>query len=169
MKSTLRILILAIFFALNFIPSQAWSTEDWKGEADPAEFNAGVLTGLGVVNSQAGFALMATGAKRILKQGFVPDINNSVWIETELGPVFVSGGTAFAYSAHLRWDFVKDQNWTLYAVGGLGGLVTGSDLGDHFELFPRFGVGAMAKLTDLISLRGEVSHELTAVGVSFAF
>ena len=145
------------------------SSEDWKGPSDPAKFHLGVLTGMGVLDSKAGFALLGTASAKIVQRGFVPDINNSVSIETELGPLFVASSASFMYSAHLRWDFEKDELWTFYALGGFSGHITGSDLGSRFIFFPRFGVGTICRLHELFALRAEVSRELIAAGVIFSF
>ncbi len=145
------------------------SAEDWKGKPETAQWSLGVLTGLGIVNATPGFAIMGAAAKKIVEGGFIPDINNSVWIETEMGPVLAKGSVAFQFSGHLRWDFVRNEEWTFYALGGFGGSSTGSQLGDKFEFYPRFGVGALWKIFADFSFRGEVSHELTVVGAQFDF
>src|SRR4051812_17989063 len=119
MKNIAAFLLLAFPFIVS-----AHAAEDWKGDPDPAQVHFGALLGLGVIDSNAGFAVLGTASKKIVQHGFSPDINNSVSIETQLGPLFVSGGTAFAYSAHLRWDFEKDLDWTFYALGGLAGHIT---------------------------------------------
>ena len=145
------------------------SVEEWKGKSDPAAFHLGVLAGMGVIDSQAGFAVLGTASHKILSRGFVPEINDSVSIETELGPLFVSSTTVFMYSLHLRWDFQKDDLWTIYALGGFSGDITGSDLGSRFILFPRFGLGALCQVHPLVAIRGELSRELIAAGVAFNF
>ncbi len=144
------------------------ASEDFKGSSPAGEYTFGLIGGLGVLDSSAGFAVIGNAAKKIIHQGFVPEINNQVWVEFEAGPLFVSGSSAFIYSAHLRWDFHKDQTWTFYGLGGLGGNITGEKLGSHWELFPRFGVGAFCKVNPQITLRGELSHELFVAGVSFS-
>ncbi|MFL5813675.1 MAG: hypothetical protein ACJ763_08865 [Bdellovibrionia bacterium] len=145
------------------------SSEDWKGKPEASEWAFSALTGLGIVNATPGFAIMGAAARKILDQGFVPDINNSVWIETELGPVFAKGSAAFQFSGHLRWDFVRNEDWTFYALGGFGGSVTGQKLGDKFEFYPRFGAGALWKIFADFNVRGEVSHELVVLGAQFEF
>lgn len=141
--------------------------EDWKGTSVDTQVAFGGLTGLGMVDSSGGFALMATASKKVISRGFVPDLNDSVWIEGMAGPVFLSGATALGYSAHLRWEFVKDPTWTFYALGGAGGNYLSVNGTSRFELFPRFGIGALWNLYAAFQLRGEISHEFTLVGVSF--
>lgn len=145
----------------------ATSAEDWKGNPETAQWSFSALAGLGIVNATPGFALMGAAAKKIVDRGFVPDITNSVWIETELGPVFAKGSAAFQFSGHLRWDFVQNEDWTFYALGGFGGSSTGQKLGDKFEFYPRFGAGALWKVFADFNIRGEVSHELVVVGAQF--
>lgn len=159
--------MLVVISLLSVIATgtSALGSEDWKGPADPADIRLGALAGLTIIDSSAGFGLIGTASKRIAPDGFVPGITNPVSIEAEVGPSWNASQTLFWYSAQLRWDFQKDDTWTIYALGGFGGNIVNS----RFEFYPRFGVGAFYKINSMISLRGEASHELTAVGVSFPF
>jgi hypothetical protein len=145
------------------------SGEDWKGASEKSDWSAAALMGLGIVNATPGFAIMGAVARKIVDRGFVPDINDSVWIEAELGPVIAKGSAAFQFSGHLRWDFVQNEDWTFYALGGFGGSSTGEKLGDKFEFYPRFGAGALWKIFADFNVRGEVSHELVVLGAQFEF
>jgi hypothetical protein len=142
--------------------------EDWKGPTNPNTFDFSALAGLGIFDSKAGFALVGAAAYKIQPEGFIPEISDEALIELEAGPLFLSGGTAFVWSSHLRWDFNKDPELSFYAIGGLGGLASGSDLGSAFRVFPRFGVGTIWNASAQVTVRGEVSHELVVAGVSFA-
>lgn len=164
--------LLVIGTVLLFVASiQNSNAESWKGVPAETEISLGALAGVGVVDGYAGVGLMGNFAKKIVHQGFIPELNNQVFVEAEFGPIFLkpkdSMQTSWGYSLHLRWDFQKDLNWTLYAIGGLGGVFTSEDLGKRAELYPRFGVGAFLYLRDEFSLRGEISHEFTAIGASF--
>ena len=152
--SAMAILVSSVAFAapkakqpqaeeMTSIEPGSTKADDFKGKDEPTEFDLGAMPGMGILDNHVGFALLGTASKKIVHRGFVPDITNSVSIEVEMGPLFVSGGTAFQYSGHLRWDFIKDSMWTLYALAGLGGDITCASLGDRFELYPRFGMGAM--------------------------
>ncbi len=148
--------------------------EDWKGRPDESEFSFGGLTGMGIIDGFAGYALLGTASKKIVSPGFAPDLNNSVSIEGALGPIFLPssvantpGGTAWGYSVHLRWDFNKDPMWTFYALGGVGGSIASSPSGgNRFELLPNFGIGSFWKISPLIYIRGEVSNQWIAAGVN---
>lgn len=139
--------------------------EDWKGKPLANKIDAGVLMGLGIIDTTGGFAILGTAAYKFMPEGFIPDINDTASLEFEGGPVFLSGASPFMYSAHLRWDFGKDRTWSLYSLAGFGGNITGG----RFALHPRVGIGAMAAVHDLFSLRGEFSHELVGVGLLFFF
>ena len=145
--------------------------EDWKWPLSSHEWTAAMLPGLGVINSSAGFTFQGALAKRVVRQGFAPDISNQVFIEVQGGPYVTSGASAFLFSTHLRWDFMLNDDWTFYALGGLGGNATSERLGNQFQLLPRFGVGAvldLQKQTGMpIGLRGELSRELMSVGAQF--
>ncbi len=145
------------------------SSEPWKGPSEPYAFTASFMAGYAPVVDSGGFILLPSIARKLVDRGFVPDINNSVYIELAMGPVFKSGDDAFAYSAHLRWDFTKDLDWTFYAVGGFGGLVVNYPGSSSHLFYPRFGLGAMLHFTDQLAARAEVSHEWTTAGVVFSF
>ncbi|MGE4233288.1 MAG: hypothetical protein AB7F43_08170 [Bacteriovoracia bacterium] len=159
---------LPVLIALLTVALTRFSlAEDWKGEASSKQLSMSAMAGVGVVDGMAGPGLVATFAKKIVHKGFAPEINNQVHLEGAFGPTFIRGETPLLYSAHLRWDFQKDLNWTLYAVGGLGGVILPSAMGGGVELFPRFGIGIYLYLRDEISLRAELSHEFSGAGVSF--
>jgi len=155
-------------FALLFTQFAA-AAEDWKGESPKHEMTAGGMAGLGILGGSAGVAIMGSVAKKIVNRGFVSDINDQVFVEVAAGPLFISGSTVFVYSTHLRWDFYRDEVLAPYAIGGLGGHVTGAALGSTWALFPRFGAGVLWKVAQMFSVRAEVSHEFTGAGVQVAF
>jgi hypothetical protein len=150
-------------------PSRHVFAEDWKTYYDRSEMTLGGLAGLAIIDSSAGFTVLGTISKKILAKGFVPDISNSVSIEAMIGPAFVSGTTAVMYSGQLRWDFEKDDVWTLYAIGGAGGNYLSVGGNSRVEFMPRFGVGAFWCWSEFVRFRGEIAHDLIGVGVNFAF
>lgn len=151
-------------------PAQpASSAADWKGEPYLSQMMFSGLTGLAIIDNHTTFTVLGSAAKKILDQGFVPDINDSVWVEAEIGPAFYAGNAALVYSVHLRWDFNQNQNWTFYALAGFAGNVTPAALGGHDEFFPRVGLGAVFHLIENLSIRGELSHEFIVAGVQFEF
>lgn len=148
-------------------PARAAETEDFKGESPTIEVDFGLLGGLGWYGGAAGFALLGTVSKKLINRGFVPDLNDQVYLEAEVGPLFMSGATPIFYSAHLRWDFIRNDIWTPYALGGLSGTV-GGGLGADWFIKPRLGVGTFWNVSPALTLRAEVSGEALALGVSFA-
>lgn len=147
----------------------ASSHEDWKGPSRSNELSVGFSTGYGSVENLGGISVRVNGAKKILNRGFVPDINNQVYIEADVGPVFRDGSDPFLYSVHARWDFQKDETWTFFALGGLAGHVVSIDGKAKIGFYPRLGVGAFFRITDLVAVRADVSHELITVGANFWF
>jgi hypothetical protein len=145
---------------------------DWKGKADSSEFSFGGMMGAGLIDAAVGvtgFTVVGTASKKILSGGFVPDINNPVSIEILVGPTFLPKITGVIYSAHLRWDFVKDSLWTFYALGGWSGItVDPLSRTKTFITLPRFGVGVFLKIFSQLSFRGELSHDFIGVGVNFS-
>ena len=142
------------------------TAEDWKGQSDNSEVHLGALAGLGMIDFNPGFVLLGTASKKIVHHGFVNEVTDSVSLETELGPLFTQGTTVFSYSLHLRWDFEMNEKLTVYALGGAGGYITGASFNNSFALFPRVGLGIFFRASDLILIRGEISHEVIAAGVT---
>ncbi len=161
--------ISGLVSALLMLPAVSASAEDWKGSPSAREFTVGFMTGLGVVEPKYGFALLGNAAKKIANEGFIPDFNDQVFIEAELGTIFADGQRPFFYSLHLRWDFQQNDQWIFFAMGGLAGQITGAHFGDRAMVFPRIGGGLLYYLNQNFSLRAEVSHEVTGVGLSFEF
>jgi len=165
MKEHVGLFLFLSTVCVSIATGSVAQAEDWKGAPEESVLSIGGLAGVGLSGQSSAFTVLGTASKKIVNHGFVPDITNSVSVEGIFGPAFWSGGTALAYGLHLRWDFEKDKNWTLYAVGGLGG----NALSGRGELFPRFGVGAFYKMSGPLNARFELSHELIAVGVNVPF
>jgi hypothetical protein len=173
MKKNFRSQVLAVLVSSLFASVSSFAAvsgeEAWKSYRPANNFTLGVGGGFGLVNTTGGFSLIGNAAAKIVKDGFVPDIVNPVFLEVMLGPLFVSGATFWMYSTHLRWDFVKDSRWTLFALGGFGGnVVDDPQYGNRTAFHPRFGVGAFYAL-DMLDIRMDFSHELITVGASFPF
>ncbi len=168
MRTLITALVLVSTFASTSAFSQVTPEEEFKGKSSPVDLNFGALAGMGILDSTAGFQLVGAVAKKIVNRGFIPDLNNQVFAELQFGPLFVASSTAWFYSAHVRWDFKRDSEWTFYALGGIAGHITGQALGDRWTALPRFGVGAFCKVAPMLTLRGELSHELIGVGVSYS-
>lgn len=171
MKNIARwFVVLAFTFVSVIAPSPARAAagaEDWKVKTPGSDLVVSAIPGLGIVDARAGFSFVGAVSKKILEGGFAPEISNSVSIELELGPLFARSSSALFYSAHLRWDFRKDDAFSLYALGGFGGFGASLGVGNTNEFFPRFGIGSFYKLHDLLSLRAELSHELVGVGIAY--
>ena len=87
------IALALVTVAVNAGSSACWAqapaagkAEDWKGPADTTRFNLGVIQGLGIIDAIGGYALVGTASAKILDRGLVPDINNSVHAEIQIGP-----------------------------------------------------------------------------------
>jgi len=151
------------------IPPTTSSHEDYKSFNPGHTLTLGVSGGLGLVDTTEGFTLIGSAGARLVPDGFIPDIVNPVFLEAQFGPMFARGSTIWMYSTHLRWDFVKDSVWTLFALGGFGGNISDNKvLGDRVAFHPRFGIGAFYDVGSIV-FRFDFSHELVTAGVSFPF
>src|SRR3990167_4972055 len=120
-----------LFFLAALSLSSIAGAEDWKGPTNPNTFDFSALAGLGLYDSTAGFALVGAAAFKFQPEGFIDEISDEALIEAQAGPLFLSGGTAFIWSGHLRWDFNKDSDYSFYALGGIAGSATGSGPGSR--------------------------------------
>ena len=160
--------LLLIGVGILFAGPQSFA-EDWKGTPDLGDMSFGGVTGLGIIDGTAGYSLIGSLSGKIISNGFIPSLTDSVSLEGMFGPFFMSNMTAWLYSAHLRWDFEKDSTWTFFAIGGVGGNFKSVNSNAQFEMTPRFGVGAFWKLSSQVRLRGDIAHDLIAVGVNVPF
>lgn len=164
--------LLVALFALVSAAQGLAAQKAFKGESPSQNFHVGGMAGIGVIDSRVGASFQGTAAVKIMNRGFVDDINNQLFVEAAFGPLLLSGSTVFQYSFHLRWDFIKDLDWTFYALGGFGGMITGSSYSPAppapgravSYFYPRFGLGAMWGLFEMVSLRAELSHEFIGLG-----
>lgn len=176
MKKLALLLVVSLFAGNAFAEekirkevAKLESAEPWKGPSPSKTFHVGGIMGLGIYGAEAGFTVLPNISARIVERGFVPDLNDSVFVEMMVGPLWVLSSTVWVYSTHLRWDFYRDSVWSLFAIGGFGGTITGASLGSQFLFHPRFGIGAFLTLTDDFKIRFDVSHEIMGAGVSFLF
>ncbi len=159
----MRKMFLLFFLSLATVGVAA---EDWRGPSPGHELTVGGLSGLAMVDGAVGFALLGNAGIKLLKRGFIPNVNDQVFLESDVGPVFFSGSTDLFVDAHLRWDFHRDEDWTFYALGGIEGLFTMNGLLGHSQVNPRFGIGTIWEPWQGIAVRAEVSDELLALGIT---
>ena len=169
LKMLLRSSFPVLLFAMASAVPPASAAEDYKTVKSTSAFTLGIASGFGLVDSYGGLAVVPSVSARIVENGFIPEIVNPVFIELQFGPLFTGGGTIWMHSTHLRWDFIKDSQWTLFALGGIAGNFMDNRLGNRSEFYPRFGVGVFYQLTDILAIRADFSHELITVGVSVPF
>ena len=163
---------LILLFAFSFISSSF--AENWKGNTVSSPIEIGTMAGMSLYGSKASWSWLGTGAYLIEPKGWIDDIDDRLWVELELGPTFFSQSgsnqTGMQYAAHLRWDFTMDENWTFYALGGIGGYHLPTAInGGGMTVNPRFGVGAEYQTKLPLMFRMELSHEFLGAGVAFNF
>ena len=163
--SVAAVLLISAFGTSTF----AYAIDNFKGAPSSAEVTASAMGGFGLIDTSGGFTVIGAIAKKIVNHGFIDDINDQVFLEVEAGPLFTTGTTAWLYSVHGRWDFKQDDQWTFFAMGGLGAnSVSSNRVGDRFAVYPKLGIGTFWTLPNGLTLRGEISHEVIIAGVSIA-
>ncbi len=166
--------ILILLSILGVFSQQAHAAENWKGHTEVSPYEFGVLTGLTLYGTEAGWGFLANGAYLLQPNGWLDDIDDRLWLEVEAGPSFFTAptggtGTGFQYSTHVRWDFTYNEYWTVYGLGGIGGLVAPGYLGSKFSIHPRFGGGVEYQTKSALMFRGEVSAEFMGLGIALNF
>jgi hypothetical protein len=144
---------------------EGWKStaERWKGESPKPMFHVGAMTGAGFLSETAGLSVLGVAAVKVAHKGFLEDFTNQVFLEAEAGGLFVASQTFFQWNLQLRWDFVFDEYWTFYAVGGLGGVLGNN----RSPFYPRFGIGAQWNLFVLCGIRAELTRDFIGAGVAF--
>jgi len=159
-------LFYSFIFAFVLFSQSGLSAEDYKTYRPSDSVRLGVSGGMGLINTTPGLLILPSISTVIAREGWIPEIVNPVSIEGQLGPMFAKGQTLWMYSAHLRWDFVKDELWTLFALGGVGGnFYDNTKFGSDFAFHPRFGVGAFYDMGAFL-YRAELSPEAITFGLA---
>jgi len=172
-KSITKSLSLILALCAFCFSKPALAGEPWKGHTEVRPVEVGMLFGGAIFGTELNWSALSTVAYLIEDRAFVPDLDNRIWVELEIGPTFFStrnsNQTGLQYSTHLRWDFNYNETWTLYALGGISGFGLPKALGSSFTLHPRFGVGAEYQTKAALLFRGEVSAEFLGVGIGLNF
>jgi hypothetical protein len=98
------------------------------------------------------------GTFKIVDNGFIPRINNSVG----LGFGLDWSKDHFRIPVVMQWNFWLSRNWSVF--GEPGGLM---DFGKKPKPHPAIWAGARYHFTDRITLTLRVGHPTFSVGVSF--
>jgi hypothetical protein len=169
MLKTFCVGVLSLLFLL--MPARA--AENWKGQTSVRPIELGILGGAAIYGNDVNWGALTSAAYLLKDRAFVADIDDRVWGEIQMGPVFFntrnSNETGLFYSAHLRWDFSYNEIWTFYALGGLSGYKLPQGEDGSLTLHPRFGTGVQYQTKTALILRGEISAEFVGLGASFNF
>lgn len=142
----------------------------------------------GVYGTDGGFGLGARLSIPIVRNGFVPTINNSVAISFGLDWVHYGCFDSLAnctadyldFPVAMQWNFYVSRHWSVFGEPGLyiyhgffsncflfnGRLACPSEP-TQTGVLPAFYVGARYHFTDKISITMRVGYPTLSVGVSF--
>jgi opacity protein-like surface antigen len=143
----------------------------FKGNPYPQDNNVFLGAGLNYFSSAG---LQARYAYKLIDKGFIPDINNSFYIEGGLGLTFYQtpSATGISFMVMGRWDFQLDKTWTFFGDLGFGVSSVSNNQGSNVSgggAFPCVGVGAMYNLADDWAVRGDISYQFFGAGVLHRF
>ncbi|MBX2800193.1 MAG: hypothetical protein KTR31_21115 [Myxococcales bacterium] len=131
----------------------------------------------GVSVYSVGGAVGARYGIPIVPNGFVPPINNSVYINFGadlyfVGDVFgVGGGNAIGIPVALQWNFYFSDQWSAYAEAGFNAFLWLGD-GDFFRVGSQnlvTAVGGRYHFSDSMALIGRVGSPYAAIGLELSF
>ena len=123
-----------------------------------------------------GFETGVMGGHRILPKGFIPMINNSISVEAGMHyarwSILGLGGSRFAMTGDMRWDFHVHPTWTPYAAAGLvleRRWIESSTLVSN-SFTPQIKVGTFLHLSNQFGMRFEFAPSMGShrVGVTFS-
>jgi opacity protein-like surface antigen len=171
---TALVFLFAFIFAIGVVPplahaQTAQSQEPWKGASPQTDGTLTVMPGMSINGTDVELAIVGAAAKRIIERGFVPDINDQVFLEVMLGPSITGDFTAWFYGVNLRWDFHYNEDWGIYGLGGLGGVIVDANVGNDTSVHPRFGVGYLKALGSSMKFRAEAQSDFVGAGLMFLF
>jgi hypothetical protein len=151
------------------------STEAWKGKPFPQTNNFFFGAGLNYFDN---LGFQGRYAVRLMPQGPIPDMTNSIWFEGGLGLTFYgtkraqTGVTGIDAVVTGRWDFQLDPNWTFFGDLGVGYNAVSNDRQDDVKgggFFPAVGVGVIASITVDWAIRADLSYQFLGLGLSHRF
>ncbi|MCB0403423.1 MAG: hypothetical protein KDD51_01460 [Bdellovibrionales bacterium] len=155
--------LAATFFAFCMFSHYSPAAEEWKGDPLQTNLSFAAMAGAGVIGGTVGFGLTGAIAVKIAHEGFIPDINDQVFLEFQGGPLFLAPSAAAVYGLFMRWDFHKNDDFSLYSLGGVGGTVNPT------RVYPRVALGMIYRLSGDLALRAELSHEFIGAGIAIDF
>lgn len=167
----MRTLILLILGCMSLsLPSFAeeQSYEAWLGTPREASWNLGFQAAGVEIKSKSHFAPILTISKKISDKGFLPVVNNQLFMEAAGGPVVNISGSAFYSTFNMRWDIEKSKCFTPYAVLGLSAsyLKQGNETSITIQL-ARTGLGLFWRPFSIpVGLRVEAGTSLSSLGLT---
>jgi len=107
---------------------------------------------------------------RVLKNGFIPNLNNSVAVGVGAELVFdTAGDVRFVTPIVLQWNFWMTTHWSLLGEPGLAfSFPMSTPRGaEPVYVVPVLAVGARYNFNDHVALVVRVGYPISSVGVSF--
>ncbi len=101
------------------------------------------------------------GTFTIVKDGFVPTINNSVGIGVGADVFFGRGGSYVIVPVVMQWNFWLSTHWSVFGEPGLG-ITSGDNV-----LTPIFAAGGRYNFNNRVALTMRIGYPSVSVGVSF--
>lgn len=154
------------FLAFVSLQANAWANPYIRtpGGTQAHDFSAAPMVG---ISGHHGIEIGAKGDFLLVNPGFIPMLNNSVYLE---GSVFLAARHGFFVAPALRWDFHIHPQWTVYGAGGIEANLNGEEHDDDASIL--FAAGALWRIPGKgFLLRGEVdaAHGAARVGPVFPF
>jgi len=126
-----------------------------------AEVEPHALLGYGGAFGPGGLGIGARASFRIVQNGFIPSLNNSVAITTGLDFLPTAGGRFFI-PVGMQWNFWMSTHFSVFGEPGIGIASVGKDF-----IHPLFTAGGRYNFTERIALTVRIGYPTVSVGVSF--
>ncbi len=184
-------LVLLILVAVLCLPRTAHADETIRSPGAHPDYSVEIephlVLGDDSVFASAGYGVGARFGIPIVRNGFVPSINNSVAINFGIDLVHYDqcyfqttgcGANYLLFPVALQWNFFVARQFSVYGEGGIflykgfisdtvcaGNVCVGSP--SDFGVLPTFAVGGRWHFSEHVALNLRVGYPTVTLGVSF--
>ncbi|MFO0677910.1 MAG: hypothetical protein U0169_15340 [Polyangiaceae bacterium] len=126
-----------------------------------AEVEPHALLGYGGAFGPGGLGIGARASFRVVQNGFIPQLNNSVAVTTGLDFMPTAGGRFFI-PVGMQWNFWMSTHFSVFGEPGIGIATKGANY-----IHPLFTAGGRYNFTERIAITVRIGYPTVSAGVSF--
>jgi hypothetical protein len=111
----------------------------------------------------------------IVSNGFIPPLNNSVYINVGADAYFYTGsliatggGVGIGVPVALQWNFYFTEDWSAFAEAGVNVFLDPNRTGSLVYPWLSTAIGGRYHFSDKLALHGRAGYPYTSIGVEFS-